>query len=282
MVASSLPSSRHLDQDGFALLPAFADPIEVSELRSATAARLGRSRDGACERPHNILVPLRWNDPIVRLLLDDQARVTAVREASCANDLRWISGYVSLKEPHTPPLWWHQDWWCWDHAVTFEPAAPQVALLLYLTDTTQTNGALRVLPGSHHRSGPIHALLPEAHSKQAGDLDPMHPALCDLASQETLSLRAGDAVLLDYRLLHGTHANRTTAQRDALLLTFAPSWRDLPRDIRAHLIDHPALPSRDETPMHGSWARRLLPSFDGARASLKLNRNAPAQFAIRS
>jgi hypothetical protein len=175
VVASSLPSSRHLDQDGFALLPAFADPIEVSELLSATAARLGRSRDGACERPHNILVPLRWNDPIVRLLLDDQARVTAVREASCANDLRWISGYVSLKEPHTPPLWWHQDWWCWDHAVTFEPAAPQVALLLYLTDTTQTNGALRVLPGSHHRSGPIHALLPEAHSKQAGDLDPMHP-----------------------------------------------------------------------------------------------------------
>jgi len=282
VLASNLPSTRHLRQDGFAPLAAFADPIEVSELLSATAARLCRSRDGACERPNNILVPLRWNDPIVRLLLDDQARVTTVREATCANDLRWISGYVSRKEPHTSPLWWHQDWWCWDHAVTFEPAAPQVALLLYLTDTTQTNGALRVLPGSHHHSDPIHALLPEAHSNQADDLETMHPALCDLASQETLSLRAGDAVLLDYRLPHGTHANRTMAQRDAVLLTFAPSWRDLPRDIRAHLIDHPALPSRDETRMHRAWARRLLPSFDGARESLKLNRNAPAQFAIRS
>jgi hypothetical protein len=29
---------------------------------------------------------------------------------SVATDLRWISGYVTVKEPRTPPRWWHQDW----------------------------------------------------------------------------------------------------------------------------------------------------------------------------
>jgi hypothetical protein len=35
-----------------------------------------------------------------------------------------ISGYLSVKEPRTGALDWHQDWWCWDHPVSFEEPAP--------------------------------------------------------------------------------------------------------------------------------------------------------------
>jgi ectoine hydroxylase-related dioxygenase (phytanoyl-CoA dioxygenase family) len=137
-----------------------------------------------------------------------------------------------------------------------------------------------VLPGSHRRSAPIHALLPEAHGSDAEALDPAHPALADLPEQTTLPLRAGDAAVLDYRLLHGTHADASPIRRDALLLTFTPSWRELPEDVRGHLIDHPALPADHEAPPRASWGARLLPRFDGRRTTLPLNRNAPRTFAI--
>jgi hypothetical protein len=81
-------------------------------------------------------------------------------------------------------------------------------------------------------------------------------------------------------MLHGTHANESEARRDGVLLSFAPSWRGLPADIRAHLIQHLAQPRHDEQPRSSSWTTDLLPTFAGARADLALNRVAPARFAI--
>jgi ectoine hydroxylase-related dioxygenase (phytanoyl-CoA dioxygenase family) len=124
-----------------------------------------------------------------------------------AGDLKWISGYISIKEATSPPLWWHQDWWSWDYTVSFEPSAPQIALLCYLQATDEQNGALRVLPGSHHRSSTIHGQLPEPHGSEMEALEPGHVAMRDHPNQVTLRLEAGDAVAIDYRLLHGTHAN---------------------------------------------------------------------------
>ena len=156
---------------------------------------------------------------------------------------------------------------------------PQVALLCYVSATDDRSAALRVLPGSHRVSTSLHALLPEAHSHEAGDLSPTHPAMSDHPEQVTLQLRAGDAVVLDYRVLHGTHANRTDERRDCLLLTFAPSWSALPAEIKAHLIRHPALPQgEDATKL--SWASELLPTYAGFRRDLPLNRAAPRVFSI--
>ena len=138
--------------------------------------------------------------------------------ASAAGDLRWISGYLSIKEPRSPCLWWHQDWWCWDHPISYRKAPVQIAVLCYLTDTAPDNGALRIVEGSHLNSFPIHAILPEAHGEAASGLAPGHPAMSDLREQTTIRVRAGDAVILDYRLLHGTHANNSDFRRDCILL----------------------------------------------------------------
>jgi hypothetical protein len=225
-----------------------------------------------------MLVPLRWNDPIVELFLGSGRRMQQLTAALGADDLRWISGYISIKEAYSPALWWHSDWWCWDHPVSFTRPASQVAVLCYLDDTSARNGALRILPGSHHRSAPIHAILPEAHSKTAQELDPGHEAMRDLEDQVTLGLRSGDAVALDYRLLHGTHPNSTATRRDCILLSFTPSWRRLPEELKAHLIQHPALPSEEEHPGESALNPDLFPTFRGVRRSLTLNRNAPPRF----
>jgi hypothetical protein len=190
---SDRPLETDFALDGFAVLESFVSKVELKEIVPLVESNLTSSHELACTRPHNTLVPLRWNDPIVRLLLKSDRRVQGLTDVLRADDLKWISGYVSIKEPHSPPLWWHQDWWCWDHPLSYRRIAPQIAVLCYLADTTEQNGALRVLRSSHLRSTPIHAVLPEAHGHGAEGLEPGHIAMSDLPGQVTLCLRAGDA-----------------------------------------------------------------------------------------
>jgi phytanoyl-CoA dioxygenase PhyH len=262
---------------GYGVLPAFAETHELAPLRDAVDAIASHAPDPVMARPGNHLFPLRWNDAVVARFLAPPRRRKLLQNILRASDLRFLSAYISTKDPRTPALWWHQDWWAWDHPISFRRAPAQVALLCYLSDTSHESGALRVLPGSHVRSTGIHALLPEAHGADANDVGAAHPAMCDTDGQVTLEVKAGDAVLLDYRLLHGTHANLSARRRDCVLLSFIPGWRELPDDILAHLIMHPALPGATED-THGCDYRDLIPAFDGVPASLPINRIPPAQF----
>jgi len=268
--------AHEFGKSGFVVVPGMLADERLLRARQAAARVVAAPRGISCERPNNTLVPLRWDDELVGLVLAAYQRIAL---AVGARDLRWISAYVSVKEPHSPPLWWHQDWWAWHHHVSFEREAVQVAVLCYLSDTTVETGALRVLPGSHAASVPLHRVLPEAHRDDSTGLDLKHPAMADHPEQLTLALHAGDAVVTDYRLLHGTHANTGDHRRDCVLLSFAPNWRDLPDDVRGHLVRHPALPRDDEPAPHGTVVG-LLPTFDGQRRDLRLDRNAPPVFAI--
>jgi hypothetical protein len=72
------------------------------------------------------------------------------------DDPKWWSGYLLSKPPLGPPLYWHQDWWAWDHVRSADPHLLQAFLMYYLTDTTRENGCLRVIPGSHARRVDLH------------------------------------------------------------------------------------------------------------------------------
>jgi len=222
------------------VLKNFLSQAEVSSAQDEVENVILSSRETACVRPHNTLLPLRWNDAVVELFLQSQRRVQVLQDAVGAKDLKWISGYVSIKEPQSGALWWHQDWWCWQHPASFQKPASQIAVMCYLTSTTTQTGALRVLPHSHHKSSPLHAFLPEAHARAAHQIAPDPVAMNDHPDQTTLNLEAGDAVAIDYRLLHGTHPNASLKRRDCVLLTFTPSWCDLPDDLKGHLISHQA------------------------------------------
>lgn len=261
------------------VLEDFLKPRELPEIKQMLDSTLRLPSEHVCRRPHNTLAPLRWDDSIVLAILDSASRLQILQMAAEATDLRWISGYISIKEPCSPALWWHQDWWCWDHPASYGRAPLQVALLCYLSKTSMETGALRVLPGSHHRSVPLHALLPEAHAK-AEEINPEDAVMNNLPGQVTFSANAGDAVLIDYRLLHGTQPNHGLIRRDCVILNFAPHWRRLPTDIRAHLIRHPAQPTEDESVPTSHVVSDLLPTFSGERHDLPLSRNAPAYFQI--
>src|ERR1035437_95749 len=267
---------------GYKIIRSFVDSDELPFLREKVEQGLTVPPQPGCSRPGNDLHPLRWNDEIVAYLLQSARRLQRLREILNPGDLKWISAYLSTKPPHSPALWWHQDWWCWDHPISFSWAAPQVALLCYLTDTNKQNGALRILPGSHHSSTSMHRVLPEPHGEIANASPADHIALADLAEQITIELQAGDAIVLDYRLLHGTHANDTPKRRDCILLSFTPTWNTLPRELRAHLIAHPALPvETEDKDRSASRYDDILPRFEGSSADLSINRVPPANFTIR-
>ena len=280
MIDASAPihPSATLTDQGYAALPALLSPGDVAWVTEHVDRLLDGPLPDSCHRPHNTLVPLRWNDPIVTPLLADVDRRLRIAFDIGATDLRWTSGYISVKEPWSPPLWWHQDWWYWQHPVSFAPEAAQVTVACYLTDTTPQTGALRLLPGSHRRSHPVHAMLPEAHSTAATTLDQAHPAFSNQPGQMTPEVRAGDAVVMDYRLLHGTHPNAASGRRDCILLNFSPRWSDLPAAIRGHLISHPALPGPPAEEQPGPDTNGWLPSYSGLRRDLPLSRHPPAVF----
>jgi ectoine hydroxylase-related dioxygenase (phytanoyl-CoA dioxygenase family) len=236
---------------GYVVIERALDDACVRSARELVAAVLADDRPLGCVRDNNVLVPLRWDDALVDCLLNAAAFVESVRTAAVATDLRWISGYVSVRPAKTGPLAWHQDWWCWDHPVSFADTAPQIAALCYLDTIESENAALRVVPGTHR--GPS----------------------CDEAGARTLRLGAGDVVLIDYRVLHATTPNTTDRRRDCVLLSFTPRWRELPVDIRGHLVSHLALPGPGETVPAGLWHEGLLPTFDGPRRDLVLNRRSP-------
>jgi hypothetical protein len=268
--------ATELQNVGFTLLPGLVVAAELEHLCALADAKLREPLPAGCERPHNTLAPLRWNDRLVASVLGCEQIVQRIAAASDAGDLRWISGYVSVKDGSSPPLGWHQDWWCWTHPVSFRARPCQIAVLCYLADTGATSGALRVLPETHRRSVELHAALADAVAEGSENV---YDAVAqrDQPGQRTLAVAAGDAVAIDYRLLHGTHANETATRRDCLILNFAPDWSDLPDEMRAHLIRHPALPQAGRA-TKGALAR-LLPDYDGAPRDLPLARTAPDEFA---
>lgn len=267
-------------ENGFLVLKYFLSAEEITIIQKEVNTVISVGRDWTCAREHNTLLPLRWNDRVVELFLESERRITELKEAAEANDLKWISGYISIKEPHSPPLWWHQDWWCWQHDISFKKDTTQMALLCYLTNTNEYNGALKVLPGSHRQKTKLHSLLPEAHTDKANKIKQQHAAMNNQKGQITLRMNAGDAVIIDYRLLHATHSNESALRRDCVLLSFTPSWKLLPDDIKGHLINHLALPNKNEIPFKANYESDLLPTFNGARNDLEVNRVPPREFEM--
>jgi ectoine hydroxylase-related dioxygenase (phytanoyl-CoA dioxygenase family) len=276
-------ATGRLPDDGFAVLEGFLTEGDLEQLQAEVDLIIRRPRHPSCTRPNNTLIPLRWSDRAIDVVLSSNERVRTLRERVAAADLRWISGYVSIKEAGSGALWWHQDWWCWEHPVSYRRSPAQLAVLCYLSATDRDRGALRLLPGSHRRSCALHGAVPADSVPLEETLAPDHPLFGSQPDEYAVCVSAGDAVVIDFRLLHATCPNLTRIRRDCLILNFTPSWRDLPEEIRGHLIRHHALPGPDDlhTAHDLSWMNQLLPRFDGPSRDLPLSRRAPSEFEVR-
>ncbi len=185
---------------------------------------------------------------------------------------KWASGFIISKPPHSPALFWHQDWWGWDEPISQTWAhPPQAFLMYYLVDTTPENGCLRLVPGSHRKRHPMHDGVPDSHTTDLREMaDPEHPAYHTTEGEVDAPVKAGSVVIGDSRMLHASHANMSDHRRTVITLWYYPNWDELPESVRAH-IGATTLPASWEGEAMATLGS-LQPTYDGDVEPTKWNR----------
>ena len=190
--------------DGYVVVDLF-DPDEIAELRAIF--------DRLCpDRSAQFLASNAHPDRAYPIAVDREVRpIVAPVVQRHLDRYRPIFAAIAFKargDINTVDL--HQDW-------TFVDESRFRAVLLWapLIDTNVTNGTLHVVPGSHttetlRGSGAVGSVF-AGHERLILD-QYFHP----------VPLRAGQGVLYDGALLHGSTANRTAEGRPAVGLVSAP------------------------------------------------------------
>lgn len=215
-----------------------------------------------------------WNDPDFAELIAWSPALEALRSMGYDRPT-FSTGFVISKPPHSPPLFWHQDWWGWNHPHSYTPNPQQLFLMYYLVDTTPENGCLRVISGSHLKRHPMHD-LPVAHTQEIRKAeDVSNPAFQDHPDEMDVCVKAGDLVIGDSRLLHSARANTTDERRTVITLWYHPIFYDLPEEMQAHLggRDRGANERAKDWPAAArARVQHLLPTYEGEVEPLEWNR----------
>lgn len=194
--------------DGFVRLGRILDPPTLERLR-AEEARLRPERDphapGARTLFRNQVCP--FSAP-VRTLATQGAHLGWTTQILGPNVLFWWVQFVTkLPDPAGSPsgiFHWHQD-------CGYQDVAPlPMTIWIALDATTEENGCIWVVPGSHHRG-----LLPHAQRPDSWHLEVPVPG-----PGVSVPLAAGEAVAFTGYTLHRSLANRTAAPRRALFLEY--------------------------------------------------------------
>lgn len=155
---------------------------------------------------------------------------------------------IISKPANGAPLYWHQDWARWDDPISMSPWPQQIFLNWYLCDTNVTNGCLRVIPKSHRQRNDLHAHLVAPHESGGYDVDEENEWMfVDHPGATDVPIEAGQLMIADARLLHGTHRNASSQRRTVLLGWYyrkandiPDAWRgDVPQEIRDRRPDLP-------------------------------------------
>jgi hypothetical protein len=125
----------------------------------------------------------------------------------------FLAAFISKGAKAGGTVDFHQDW-----TYTDERRHRAVLVWIPLVETTEANGALRVVPGSHAWTSGL---------RPSGAAHPTEPLQADLARRSvTVPLEAGAACVYDPALVHGSFPNPSPAVRPVAAIAVAP--RDAP------------------------------------------------------
>ncbi len=204
-----------------------------------------------------------YEDPVFAELISWQLSLDALKSMGF-EDSTFTSGYILSKPPHSPPLFWHYDWFGWADPSTYDPRPQQVFFMYYLTDTTPHNGCLRAIPGSHYKHNPLHDLIVEPHAGEISAAKNLNrPEFSMRPDEIDVPVKAGDLLIGDSRLLHASYANNSDERRTVITLWFQPDFCDLPERIKAQLASKTHPIPEDWSPEAQEMVRRLNPKYDG-------------------
>ncbi|MGH8542326.1 MAG: phytanoyl-CoA dioxygenase family protein [Gammaproteobacteria bacterium] len=217
------------EQRGYLVVPDLLSPVEIAELRDEIA-RICSYHAVELGVPTEMIGP----DLIGRILCVHQPHKLSDTLVDCARhprlvevlsgivgpDVKCMQSQAFVKPPGFPGNAWHQD----ECAI---PTRDQslVAAWIALDDSTEANGCLRVVPGTH-RSG---YLFPQQPHGRPEEYD--FPTQCfgfDETAQLALEVTAGSVVFFHGYLVHGSRANRSNNYRRALTYHYMNAYSLLP------------------------------------------------------
>ena len=267
---------KELIEDGFCLFESILDDSMIARVGEASNRLLDAQDPEHFENQKSTgSMICVWDDPFFSELISWEPALNVLRSMGFDRSV-FSTGFVISKPPHSPPLFWHQDWWGWEdpHSYTAEPQ--QLFFMYYLVDTTPENGCLRLIPGSHLKRHQMHDLVPTAHTdgiRNAEDLT--HPVYLDQPGEVDVCVKAGDLVVGDSRLLHSARANTTDTRRTVITLWYHPGFYQLPEPMQARL----GRPDKEAATRGADWpesatdrVRDLLAVYDGDTEPLNWNR----------
>lgn len=222
-------------RDGFLVFhwPLFM-PERLERLRRiareyvAEAAEGGRAAD--LNQPH-------FSDARIFDFALDRIAVGLMEDLLGPDLLLWATQFF-CKTPRTgAAVPWHADAHYWTNFIS---PVNVVSLYCALDEQTVANGCLRVSAGSHSAHGRF------SYQRSAVDANPFFPkgvteTSLDAAATVDIELRAGEFILFDGGLLHGSDANRSPETRYSFTMRYAPtsckvdavSVRPVRRQLRA-------------------------------------------------
>lgn len=200
------------EQKGYSLIDSFLTKDEVRELREFYKNNTDNRLTGFHATMHSVDFALR------AAVTEKITTVFKKKSDLLLDEYRAVVGNFTVKEPGIESFFdFHLDWNMLD-----ESKARSVTIWVPLEDTNAENGNLWILEGSNHladtyRCGPGLNLLAE----KPHEFEEMR------FEKKVLEMKAGDAIIYDHKLIHGSPPNLTQHARIAINLAL------LPKEVKA-------------------------------------------------
>jgi ectoine hydroxylase-related dioxygenase (phytanoyl-CoA dioxygenase family) len=216
--------------DGCWLSPILFDGTEIERFRAATARVIGGEYAG--ERPPTLVMPAKpsdhdlrkidnawWADPDLALLATDPRLAEIAGALLGASEVRLWQDQLLYKPPgdaSTTTIGWHQDWASWDTVACHDGF---VTAWVAFDDVDDDNGAMQMIPGSHHWG-----LVPGGSNFFATDRDAQLAGFGDREVEpRSVVMRAGQVSFHHPLTFHGSGPNTSDRLRRSLAVHFVDS-----------------------------------------------------------
>jgi len=225
---------RQYDRDGFLELDGLFSAAEintlVAELDRLREAPVGINRDTLILEPDSEELRAIFAIHAQSLLF---ARLAAdERLAGIARYLLGDEVYIHQSRLNYKPgffgkeFYWHSDFETW-HVEDGMPRMRALSMSISLTQNTEYNGPLMIIPGSHRRYVRCVGATPDDHYKQSlrrqeyGVPDPESlQSLFEEGGIATTKGSAGKVVLFDCNAMHGSNSNISPLPRSNVFLVY--------------------------------------------------------------
>ena len=135
-----------LIQDGYCVFEQVLSPEMLARVRAASDGLIeAQTAEHFEEQKSTGSMISVYDDPFFAELVAYQPALDALASIGYPKP-RWSSGFVISKPGHSPPLFWHQDWWGWNDPVSYTDIPMQLFLMYYLVTRASKTAACASSP----------------------------------------------------------------------------------------------------------------------------------------